>query len=357
MEQIEALLTQVRTVWGNLSRVQQITVVGVVLITGAFLAFVVTAAQNPNYTVIYRSLSDTDASSVVARLKEQKVPYQLSDNGATISVPKYQLDEIRLDMAGAGLPKGAGTGYESINQGGLAALGQSEYTQRLNYQRALEGELARTIGRLDAVEQARVHLAIPQPSLFVDQDRPVTASVVLKVRPGQNLDPGKVIGVVNLVAKSVEGLKPENVSVVDTNGVVLSDTSPLGGQANSRQYEVQRTVEKNLERDIQAMLQPVLGPNKAVVRVSASLNWDQVQADSEIYVPPQTVMEGRPNVVRSVQTVDEKYTGAGSGVPAGVPGTASNVPAGPQGVAAGSGEPTQYSKKDVVTNYEISRSV
>jgi flagellar M-ring protein FliF len=357
MEQIQALLTQVRTVWANLSRTQQVSVVGVVLITGAFLAFVVTAVQNPNYTMLYSGLSEPDASSVVARLKEQKVPYQLTNNGATINVPKYQLDEVRLDMAGAGLPKGTGTGYESLNQGGLAALGQSEYTQRLNYQRALEGELARTITKLDSVEQARVHLAVPQPSLFVDRERPVTASVVLKVRPGRTLDSGQVTGVVNLVAKSVEGLKAENVSVVDMNGQVLSDADPQGARGNARQYEVQRTVEKNLERDIQAMLRPVLGPDKAVVRVSAGLNWDQAQADSEIYVPPQTVLEARPNVVRSVQTVDEKYNGPGGGAAAGVPGTASNVPSGPQGATAGSGEPTQYSKKDVVTNYEISRTV
>ena len=357
METIQALLKQARAIWDNLTKIQRYTTVAVVLITGAFLAFVITSAQNPNYTVLYRALADADASSVVARLKEQKVPYQLADNGTTISVPKARIDEVRLDMAGAGLPKGGNTGYESLNQGGIAALGQSEYTQRLNYQRALEGELARTITKLDAVEQARVHLAVPQPSLFVDREKPVTASIVLVLKPGRSLDSGQVTGVVNLVARSVEGLKPENVTLVDVNGNLLADTDPRSAKANGQQYEVQRTIEKNLERDITAMLRPVVGADRVVVRVSASLNWDQVQSDSEIFVPPQTVLEGRPNVVRSVQTVDEKYAGADGGAIAGVPGTASNIPAGQTGTTTQAGGPTQYSKKDVVTNYEISRTV
>src|SRR5215468_3556450 len=175
--------------------------------------------QQPIYRPLFTNLSPEDAASIVEALKAQKVSYQIEDGGRAVLVPAERLYELRLTLASKGLPEGGGVGFELFDR---QTLGQTDFLQRLNYQRALQGELARTIGQLGGVESARVHLALPERSLFVAENRRPSASVVVKLRPGHVLADDQIAGVVHLVAASVEGLKPADVTVVDINGQVLT---------------------------------------------------------------------------------------------------------------------------------------
>ncbi|MBI2940885.1 MAG: flagellar M-ring protein FliF [Chloroflexi bacterium] len=360
MAQLREFLAQLQAYWAGLSRVQRLVLIGVVVAAIALVGTLLSVAQQTSYGVVYSSLDEKDAGAIVAKLKDLRIPYQLADNGRTVRVPRDRADDVRVTLAGEGLPQGGVVGFELFNQQGLSSFGQTEFTQRLNLQRAMEGELSRTVGRVDAVESARVHLAIPQPSLFLEKEKVTTASVILRLRPARSLEPKQVTGIAHLLARSVEGLTPENITIVDTSGNVLSDLiDEKSARVTGSQREVQRTLEKNLERDITSMLHRVIGPNRAVVRVSAALNWDNVQQESELFVPPQTVLEARPNVQRSTQTIEERFTGPVASLPGGVPGAASNLAPGVQAAASqtASGSQVQFSRKDTISNYEISKTV
>src|SRR5579875_1069967 len=340
---------QARGMWGRLTRPQRLTLLGVsvlaVALVGAFLVF----GRQPEYAVAFSNLREEDAAAIVAKLKEAKVPYELADRGTTIRVPAAQVSEVRLLVADAGLPqRGSGTGMELFNQ---PHLGMTEFAEKVNYQRALEAELARSIMRLDAVESARVHLVLPQPSLFLAQQREPTASVVLTLRPGRRLDPAQVMGITQLVASSVEGLKPENINVIDSNGTLLSERgtpSDPARQTGTRQ-DVQRALEQRLENEVTRLLARVVGPDKAIVRVSADLNWDQYEANSETFSP-----DGKPPQVRSQREQRETQTQQG-GAPGGVPGADANIPTYAAVQAAG-GE-SRAERQDTQTNYELSKTV
>src|SRR5919199_2128912 len=215
---VSPLLRDAQGVWGRLTSAQKISLVGVVGVVIVVLGLFANMARTPEYAVAFSGLRDEDAAAIVAKLKDSKTPYQLGDQG-TIKVPPSQVQEVRLQMAAQGLPqKGSNVGMELFNQ---PHLGVTEFAEKVNYQRALEGELSRTIGRLDAVESARVHLVVPQPALFASQQRDAPASVGLQVKPGRRLDPGQIQGITQLVAGSVEGLKPANVAVMDSAGATL----------------------------------------------------------------------------------------------------------------------------------------
>jgi flagellar M-ring protein FliF len=237
------------------------------------------------------------------------------------------VNEVRLLAAAAGLPqRGSGVGMELFNQ---PHLGMTEFAEKVNYQRALEAELARSIMRLDAVESARVHLVLPQPTLFLAQQREPTASVVLSLKPGRRLDPAQVTGITQLVASSVEGLKPENVNVLDSNGALLSERggpADPARQTGTRQ-DVQRVLEQRIETEVTRLLGRVVGPDKAIVRVSADLNWDQYEANSETFSP-----EGRPPQVRSQREQREVQIQAATG-------------------------DSRAERQDTQTNYELSKTV
>jgi flagellar M-ring protein FliF len=207
----------------------------------------------------------------------------------------------------------------------------TEFSQRLNLQRALEGELSRTIMQLDNVETAQVRLVLPAPTLLTEREKPATAAVVVKLRqmglePIKELTPEQIRAIQMLVTRSVEGMAPENVTVVDNNGNDLTERvrqlerQRQNPQITQQQRDFQRDVEQNMSRSIQQMLEASLGPNRAIVRVNANLNWDQVNQDSEFFVPPATVPDARPSVVRSRQSTNERFAGPGPALPAGVPG-------------------------------------
>lgn len=319
-----------------------------VALAGAVSVLVAVAlwTQQPDMQVLFAKLSPEDATSITGKLHEMKVPYEVGAGGTTILVPRAQVHDLRLKLAGEGLPIGGGVGFEIFDR---SSIGMSDFVQKLNYRRALQGELARTIVQMSEVERARVHLAVPERRLFSrEQERP-RASVVLSLKGAAGLGQSQVQGIVHLVASSVEGLKATDVTVVDGHGRLLSRVSDeTSAHLTSSQLEYQRSFERDLEHRVQTMLERIVGMNKAVVRVSSVLDFRQVERTEETYDP-----DGQ--VVRSEQRTQEKMNEL-NGAIGGVPGVASNVPPG-ETAAPTEGSTNSSQVKNETLNYEISRRV
>ncbi|MEI8015892.1 MAG: flagellar basal-body MS-ring/collar protein FliF [Nitrospira sp.] len=304
--------------------------------------------QQPDMQVLFTNLNPEDAAGIVDKLKETKVPYETTGGGNTVLVPSAQVHELRLQLATQGLPHGGGVGFEIFDR---TSIGMSDFVQKLNYRRALQGELARTIAQMPEIERARVHLATPERRLFSnDENNRSRASVVLSLRNGQALAKTQVNGIVHLVSSSVEGLQVKDVTVVDGHGRLLSSAAGSDDAAGltGSQLEYQRTVEKDIETRIQTMLERIVGVNKAVVRVSSILDFRKVETTEERYDP-------NSQVVRSEQRGQEKANGV-NGVSGGVPGVQSNVPEGTAQEPAQTSSSNNQTKNETV-NYEISRTV
>jgi len=371
---VARLRTEAPQVWKKMTLLQRGSLVAVAIATVAAIVFVANWAQQSEYSTLFSNLTESDAAAIVAKLKELKVPYELADGGTTVKVPSDRVYDIRLQMASQGLPKGGTVGFELFDK---VNFGLTDFAQKLNYQRALEGELARTIASLSAVADARVHIVMPQDQLFAQREKPTTASVVVRLKPGQQLDSRQVRGVVNLVSRSVEGLKPENVTVLDGDGVTLSgqdDGSTVSLAAVGTQRDAQRSYERALQQDIQAMLEQVLGQRKAVVRVAATMDWDQHEASSETYSPagaPTQIRSSREVVERSATPMNDGAltiptypidgrTPAGPVPPSATPTVVATPQAtpGPAATAtavAGSVAEPKYERREVTNNYEISK--
>ncbi len=332
--------------FGTLPLTQRFAVLVALAAAVAGLAAVALWTQQPEMQALFTNLSAEDAGAIVDRLKELKVPYELSSGGTAILVPDAQVHDLRLQLAGQGLPHGGGFGFEIFDR---TSLGVSEFVQKVNYRRALQGELARTIAQMPEVDRARVHLSLPERRLFsADQDR-ARASVVLGLKGGQALTKTQVQGVVRLVANSVEGLQAHDVTVVDGHGRLLSGgTTDDTARLSDSQLDYQRSLEKDIEGRIQTMLERIVGVNKAVVRVSSVLDFRQVETTEERYDP-------NGQVVRSEQRAQEKASGT-NGVSGGVPGVASNVPPGKEAEPVQTSSNNSQNKSETV-NYEISRTV
>lgn len=319
-------------------------VAGVLALSILMFTLLIVFANQTEYRPLFARLSSEDAGEIVKKLKEQKVPYRLESDGSAILVPADKVYDLRLSLASDGLPQGGGVGFEIFDR---KNFGMTEFVQKLNYQRALQGELSRTISQLTGVEQARVHLAIPEKSLFKDEEKKPSASVVLKMKTAAPLREGEVQGIVHLVASSVEGMDPDNVSVLDSRGKVLSRTngSDPAGKMSSAMLEMQRSYEKTVEERLQSILDKAVGAGKSVARVNAVFDFKQVEKYEERYDPESTV-------VRSEQRSEEK-NGATAGA-SGIPGVQSNT--GKAAPPAASSPMNQGSKSDETMNYEISRS-
>lgn len=303
--------------------------------------------QQPDMQVLFTNLNPEDAAGIVDKLKETKVPYETTGGGTTVLVPSAQVHELRLQLATQGLPHGGGVGFEIFDR---SSIGMSDFVQKLNYRRALQGELARTIAQMPEIERARVHLATPERRLFANDENRARASVVVSLRNGQALAKTQVNGIVHLVSSSVEGLQVRDVTVVDGHGRLLSSAAGSDDAAGltGSQMEYQRTLEKDIETRIQTMLERIVGANKAVVRVSSVLDFRKVETTEERYDP-------NSQVVRSEQRGQEKANGV-NGVSGGVPGVQSNVPEGADQEPAQTSSSTNQTKNETV-NYEISRTV
>lgn len=271
---------------------------GIVLAGIIAIGSVVSIVNRPSYATLFSNVSSQDASKIVEKLKEKSVPYTLEDGGKSILVPKQQVYDLRLALAGEGLPQSSVIGYEIFDR---TNLGISDFVQKVNYRRALEGELARTILQLEEVEGARVHIVVPEKVLFKEDEKAATASVVLKLKSGKPLRRETIQSISHLVASSVEGLEPNNVTIVDSRGALLLDnTKPNSLTAlTSTQYELQQKVESYLAQKAQSMLEGVVGMGNALVQVNAELDFRQAERNLEQYDPENIS-------VRSEQTSEEK---------------------------------------------------
>ncbi|MBF0320903.1 MAG: flagellar M-ring protein FliF [Nitrospirae bacterium] len=298
-------------------------------------------SQKTPYSVLFANLSEGDAGKIVEKLQQLKVPYKVTAN--SITVPPEKVYELRLQMAAQGLPQGGGIGFEVFDKTDFQA---TDFVQKLNYRRALEGELARTIMALAEVEKARVHLAIPEKSLFVKDKQPPTASILLTLKPQKTLTKNQVEGIVHLVASSIEGLDSKDITIVDSNGNMLTRQGEEIMGLTATQLELQRKYEKEFEVRIREILEPVVGKEKVKVKVSTELDFSQMEKTEEKYNPEDKVV----SVVRSKQTMNEESK---TTTPGGVPGVQSNLPAKDTQKSTGS---TQDMKKNSETvNYEMNR--
>src|SRR5574337_417766 len=314
-ETITKIVESFKQVWAGLGLAGR----ALVLLVGggalAALLWVVFSTNRPDMATLFSQLNPSDAGAIVDELKNSKVSYRIVDGGTRILVPSGVVHETRLHLATRGLPQGGGVGFEIFDR---TTLGTTDFVQRLNYQRALQGELARTIGQLKEVTAARVHLALPQPSVFTEQEKPATASVVLNLRPGARLTPEQVRGIVHLVSSSVEGLNADRVTVIDTSGKLIARPADKGSNSGSTgQFEAQEAVETELERRIRTMLEEILGPNKATVRVAAQMDFTIVERTEERFDPR--------GVIKSEQRTTETQHSSTT-TPSAVAGVAANVP-------------------------------
>jgi flagellar M-ring protein FliF len=298
---------------------------GGVIFTIGLLSVLLFFLNEPNYTSLYSGLSQEDASKVVEYLAGQKVLYKIEDNGQTIKVPHDKVYELRLALAGKGIPSSGVIGYEIFDK---TTMGMSEFLQKLNYKRALEGELARTIQQQEEVVAARVHIVIPQKTIFKEEEKFPSASVVLKLKGNMNPSKENIQAIVNLLCGSIEGLQQGKVSIIDTKGRILNndnDESSLA-VASSKQYEIKKNVENYLAQKAQSILDNVVGIGNSMVQVNADLNFDQVEKSIENYDPDSQV------------AISEQIMKANNS------GRASN-------------DSTAQSNDNTLTNYEVNKTI
>ncbi|WP_114193450.1 flagellar basal-body MS-ring/collar protein FliF [Edaphovirga cremea] len=351
------------------------------LIAGAAAVAIVVAlmlwAKSPDYRVLYSNISDKDGGAIVTQLTQMNIPYRFADNGGALLIPADKVYETRLRLAQAGLPKGGAVGFELLDQ---EKFGISQFSEQINYQRGLEGELSRTIGTLGPVQSVRVHLAMPKPSLFVREQKSPSASVTIALQPGRALDDGQINAIVYMVSSSVAGLPPGNVTVVDQNGHLLTQTEGSERFLNATQLKYTNEVESRFQRRIEAIIAPMVGSGNVHAQVTAQVDFASREQTDEQYQP-----NGSPEktAVRSQQlSTSEQVGGLQVG---GIPGALSNQPtaaatapietpatartgaaAKPATAARGAASATATSargnvpesnRRDEIINYEVDRTI
>jgi len=339
--------------WSSLKPWQKLSIVGASLLVVSALALAAYWAGKPSYEPLFSALEVEDQSAIVAYLRENRIDYKLDPAANAILVPRDIVYETRLSLAQGGLPKGGSVGYEIFD---TTKMGLSEFQQKITYIRALEGELERTIRQIDAVDYAKVNIVIPEQRLFLEQQQPSTASVLVRLKTGMQIGPDQVKSIVHLVSHGVQGLLPENITVVDTSGKVLSDLLDQdlliygqggdGRTVSSVQRELERQQERELENKVRIMLERVFGPGRVVVRIKVDIDFDRRTSSSKEFIPGET---GR-GVLRSQQNMEETYTGTGGPI-GGPPGTTTNIPG--YAVAQQQGTASEYNKTETTNNYEI----
>nr|WP_231973620.1 flagellar basal-body MS-ring/collar protein FliF [Variovorax sp. HW608] len=343
--------------------------------------------HGPEYKVLYTNVSDRDGGAIIASLQQMNVPYKFAEGGGAILIPGDKVPEARLKLAAQGLPKAGGVGFELMDN---QKFGTSQFAEQVNYQRALEGELARSIESIGSVDSARVHLAIPKPSLFVREQKKPSASVVLTLQRGRSIDEGTVSAIAHMIASSVPELDPKSVTVVDQRGNLLSAANGDARGLDVSQLKYTQEIEQGYIRRIEAILQPIVGANNVRAQVAADIDFSVIEHTDEKYSPNADPTRA---AIRSQQSSESNQRGAVP--PGGVPGALSNQPPlnptapitnppqpgqpgqpgaqnaqgarGAQGAAAANGANTAVStaaaaapgssRKDVTTNYELDRSI
>lgn len=343
------MLGDLTAIWSRIPTGQKAILVA--LGGGAIALFMMFSSWSgsPDFVPLYTALEPGDAAAIVDRLQAQGIPHQLSESGTTIRVPSAQVAAARLDLAAEGLPAGGGVGFEIFDN---QSFGVTDFVQRINLRRSLEGELTRTINQLDSVTGSRVHIALPESQLFSDQQGAASASVVLEMRAGSGLSQSQVRGVAHLVAQSVDGLNVDSVTILNTKGDILFDGSEDLGVAGSTQLQLTDAFETRLENDLSSFLRSVLGPNRSAVEVSAVLDFTQTETTRETFTP---ITEGE----RSTQTVTETFSGSNAAEALNVGGAVANVPGlnAPEVDGEADGTTSSYSRSESTINNELDRTL
>jgi flagellar M-ring protein FliF len=334
---------------------------GAAALVGIVVALLLWSNQG-DYKVLYANLSDKDGGAIIAQLSQMNIPYRHSDGGAAILVPASKVHDARLKLASAGLPKASVGGFEMMDS---ARFGQTQFQERLTFQRGLEGELSRSIGSLAAVESARVHLALSNQNGFFREQQKPSASVVLSLHAGRTLDRGQVAGIVHLVSSSVPEMSPKAVSVLDQTGALISSPPDVGQQAglDAQQLQYVAQVEQGYSKRIFELLEPVVGRENLRANVTADIDFAQIESTEEAFKPNQGA--SAPATVRSQQTTEQ--SGSNPAQAAGVPGATSNQPPLPAAApVTGAAAPLQTaqnggavgnSRREAVTNFEVDKTV
>jgi len=356
-------------------------IIGGAALVAAAAAFMLWS-RGPEYKVLYTNVSDRDGGAIIASLQQMNVPYKFADGGGAILIAGDKVAETRLKLAAQGLPKAGGVGFELMDN---QKFGTSQFAEQVNYQRGLEGELARSIESIGAIESARVHLALPKPSLFVREQKKPSASVVLALARGRSIDEGQVSAIVHMVSSSVPDLDAKSVTVVDQRGNLLSSARGADRGLDVSQLKYAQEIEQGYIRRIEAILQPIVGANNVRAQVAADIDFSVVEHTDEKFKPNQDPSQA---AVRSQQSSESSQHGGGQ--PGGVPGALSNQPpvnpvapiTGPRapnapgtppapgtpgapgapGTATASTASTaptgpSSSRKDTTTNYELDRTI
>lgn len=352
-DRLKQLLARGKQFWGSLLRWQRISLVAAIVLVVGGIAAVVLIAGRTAYEPIFSGLEARDQQSVITYLNEENIPYRTDSQANAVLVPASHVYEARIALAARGIPTGGIVGFERFDQ---SKIGRTSFQEKVDYYRALEGELSRTIREISAIETARVSIVVPETKLFLEQQQPSTAAVLLKLRSGRQFDGDQARAIVHLVASSVEGLEPENVTLVDADGQlqfddILDDTLSVG-TTNKPMMKVrmfERDDERELERKIRDLLEKPFGPGKVKAAVRVELDFDKKQSRQRTVLP----LEGRIHgTVQSAQNTEESYSGP-AGIAGGIPGTTTNIPGYPVNTGQYSG-PAQYDRTDSVTNYDNS---
>ena len=344
--------------FNRLTMAQKVGAAVVVALSVALLVGTWLWSRSIDYTILFSNVSEKDGGDIIASLQLQNIPYKFSDGGGAILVPATQVHETRLKLASQGLPRGGMVGFEVME---TQKLGASQFLEQINYQRALEGELARSIQSLAAVRGARVHLAIPKQSAFLRDEQKPSASVLVSLLAGRTLEPSQVAGIVHLISSSVPQLSPQNVSVIDDSGNLISQLrDPLREAGlDPGQLKYVREVEASYIKRIETILEPVVGAGNFRAQVTAELDFSQTEQMAESY-KPNPPPEG---AIRSQQTSEAMSSSPGA---VGVPGALTNQPPVPATApitqppvpgTGGAGNPPLNSNKNATINYELDKTV
>jgi flagellar M-ring protein FliF len=309
-------MSQLSKIWTSLTRSQQISLVIVPIVVCAIAAGLLKWKHDAGFRVLYSSLAPEDAAAVTQKIREAGIEYRLDQTGATVTVPSDRLADARLALAGAGLPKTGRIGFELFDR---TNLGASDFAEQVNYRRALEGELERTVATLSEVEQARIHITFAKDSVFLDARQPSKATAVLHLKHSTKLPPASVAAIANLIASAVDGLAPESVAIIDSNGRLLNRplaSADSGMQLAEANLEYRKQVETELLAKIDGALGSLLGPDRFRVSVNADCDFSSSEENEENVDPTRSA-------VLTSQTTEES---TGSGIAGGTPGTASNLP-------------------------------
>ncbi|MGC9195126.1 MAG: flagellar basal-body MS-ring/collar protein FliF [Syntrophobacteraceae bacterium] len=307
MKNIQEYLQKIQEYAKGLTLQQKIFSGGSLLVLIGAVVFLAYLNNRVVYAPLFSGLSESDMGEIVHTLKAKKIPYRVLQD--RIDVPKAKVYETRLSLAASGIPKGSGVGFEIFDH---QNLGTTEFVEKIDYQRALQGELARTIDGMSQVLESRVHLVLPTESLFKDDQKPATAAIVLKLRPGGTIGSRELQGIVHLVAASVRGLKEDQISVMSTDGRLLytKQKEDQTEQLNTTELAIKQKMEQDLDQKIENMLERVVGPNKVIAKVDVDLNMDQVQIAQDTYDPDSAVIRSQERTTETAQGGDLEAKGS-----------------------------------------------